>query len=169
MLSAERENTFLVELGQRNDCTGDSSRYYGEIFKAVGVPEGKILDVGSHDARLARWFLENGIIRNVVSLDILNLSVKEEFVRANATRLPFRDNSFDSIVSLASVPSHCGLWVPKAAVVSELTRVAKSSVIIWPAPRFFRLPDNVAKRHVDAKGITSASPNQRSVLVLDKR
>jgi ubiquinone/menaquinone biosynthesis C-methylase UbiE len=66
--------------------------------------EGKILDVGAGKALFARTF-KNNKDTEITSIDQHIEKGSEEFViKANALDLPFEENSFDMVVSHASMP-----------------------------------------------------------------
>lgn len=95
-------------------------------------PGGTALDIGSGPgnitAELARAAGQDGLALGVdISEPMLERAVKAEagphvgFVRADAQRLPFRDDSFDAVISLAVVqliPDH-------VAALSEMVRVLR--------------------------------------------
>lgn len=76
----------------------------------------KILDVGSGASEFAAWAKERGVSNNIYSMDIhpgiLDENNKttpgvlesERSVVANAEQIPFKDESFDLLISNASVP-----------------------------------------------------------------
>ncbi|MSU75058.1 MAG: class I SAM-dependent methyltransferase [Candidatus Magasanikbacteria bacterium] len=83
-----------------------------------------ILDVGADGAKFANFAKENGISDNIFSVDIgHNLAGKQKAVRADANALPFKDSSFDLVISHYSVPGH-----EDTAIIREMIRVAKKEV-----------------------------------------
>ena len=114
------------------------SHLYPAIFKTIGLPRGRVLDVGSYCERFARFLYRLGvplevIPQYVVSLDIRELNTKAiNLVRGTGKHLPFRDGSFHSVISLGSLPMFCTPNVPEDAVLKEMLRVASDKVIICP-------------------------------------
>lgn len=76
-----------------------------------------ILDVGCGDD-------PNPNADYFVDIDKKNI---KNFIQADAHNLPFKDNSFDVIISRSTI-EHC---INPAQFISELTRVAKEKVEIW--------------------------------------
>lgn len=84
-----------------------------EVFRAyrddLGLtPEDfkkKILDVGSGSARFAKWAREHGVSSEIVSVEPYRVLVeKKKGVRGDATALPFRDGSFELVISNEAIP-----------------------------------------------------------------
>lgn len=76
-----------VKLRSREISGGviDWTERYPLIFESVGIPNGKILDIGSYDTRLATWFGSMGINRTVISLDARDLrGLSHPFLRGSA-------------------------------------------------------------------------------------
>ena len=108
---------------------------YPFVFQKIPIPPGKILDLGSNDARFARWLKSQHITQDVISLDIRDIRILgENFIRGTAKHLPFRDNAFTSLVSLFSLPMFCGNNVSEEQIFNEMARVTKAQIIIWPVP-----------------------------------
>lgn len=65
----------------------------------------KILDVGSGAGHFAKWASEHGVSNNIVSIDKYNADpLTPNPVRGEAEKLPFKDGSFELIISHASMP-----------------------------------------------------------------
>ncbi|MDO8601266.1 MAG: class I SAM-dependent methyltransferase [bacterium] len=94
----------------------------------------KILDVGAGSAKFAKWAKEHGVSKEIYSLDPVkeNLAEKEKSVVAISEALPFKDESFDLIISNAAIPNmHIGndLETVRGKVfnsLNEMVRVVKS-------------------------------------------
>jgi len=133
MIENIAESVRLVERGALAIGAENWTSVYPNIFSRISLPEGRILDVGSYDSRFARWFNTNGTTRNVVSLDIRDLSYHHfEFVRGNASVLPFKDKSFDEAVSFGAFPLNRYSKVPLDEVFNEMLRVTSKRVTVWP-------------------------------------
>lgn len=129
------EEDRLGSMGELNG--GDMSwvHLYPFVFQAIPIPNGRMLDVGSNDARFARWLSSQHIKRDVVSLDIRDIKIRDEnLVRGSGRALPFKDKSFRSLVSLFALPMFCGNNVKEEDVLGEMARVTTDRIIIWPPP-----------------------------------
>lgn len=132
-----------IKLHSLNELGGaelDWTSRYRDLFDVVSFPTGRILDVGSNESRLKRWSSWNGFdIDDITSLDIRCL--RRVDVRATARKLPFKDNSFDSVVALYSVPILAPSKQIELDAVVEMARVSKESVLIWPVPWHWYMRD----------------------------
>jgi len=92
-----------------------------------------LLDVGCSYGSWAMYFQNHGF--SVTGVDISSERLKEakrrgyKTVKASATKLPFKDNSFDTVVCLDMLV-HVLKQSDRRKVVEELMRVAKSTVIL---------------------------------------
>jgi arsenite methyltransferase len=120
----------------------------------LNIPKGGIaLDVGSGPgnitASLARAAGKDGLALGVdISLPMLARAVRAQsgpnvgFLRADAQRLPLRDNTVDAVVSMAALQ-----LIPKpAAALAEMARVLRPGgrlvvmvPTVGPATRFWRM------------------------------
>ncbi|MGM0482863.1 MAG: methyltransferase domain-containing protein [Patescibacteria group bacterium] len=79
-----------------------------EQLENLGLPlseiKGTILDIGAGDGQFAKD-LENVTDVNIISLDSDEISDSEKSVVSDARGLPFKDGSFDKVVSHASIPN----------------------------------------------------------------
>lgn len=100
----------------------------------AGMPGASILDVGGGHGQLAGPLCRRGYVVTVLGSDdscrarIAGIveSGACRFVTGNVVKLPFPDRSFDVAMSFRLLP-HCVAW---PALISELSRVARSSVIV---------------------------------------
>ena len=103
-----------------------------------------LLDVGCSYGSWAGYFKALGF--KVTGVDISTERLKEaklrgyKVVKASATKLPFPDNSFDVVVCLDMLV-HVLKQSDRRKVVSELMRVAKSTVILSYASDKGHFPD----------------------------
>lgn len=100
-----------------------------------GISSGRVLDIGSGTGLLcieiARSFKDIDIFGIDISMDMLNIARKAlvdeapgsriNFVRADASSLPFRKNSFDAVVSYVSLHH----WKNVPIVLNEVKRVLR--------------------------------------------
>jgi 2-polyprenyl-3-methyl-5-hydroxy-6-metoxy-1,4-benzoquinol methylase len=74
-----------------------------EILREFGQVEGVVLDVGCGAGAPTRMLSKN--CKYIIGLDVQNVFDKKntssnlDFVRGDGTQLPFRDESFDAVVS----------------------------------------------------------------------
>lgn len=125
----------LLRSGLVSGNNVDWSNKYPFIFEIVPLPEGLVLDVGSNDGRFFRWYHDAGGTGRVISTDIRDIiSPSGPFVRSNATGLPFKDKSFDTVTSFYAIPEFCNrVKLPEGVAMQEILRVGKAA-LIWPAP-----------------------------------
>jgi ubiquinone/menaquinone biosynthesis C-methylase UbiE len=116
-------------------------RYFVRKILRRGVRGGRVLDFGTGTGRLA---IELAKARNcnfeIIGLDIspdmlrkadenaqkAGIEKKVDFILATAERLPFPDQSFDLIISYASLHH----WLHPVAVFNEAQRIIKPSGVI---------------------------------------
>jgi len=102
------------------------------LLGTFDLPEtSTILDVGGHDGRLA-WFLDEG--KKVIIADQKpqekpeeNLA-GEEYIQADARKLPYQDGSFEVVVAsdmLEHIPA-----IDRIKVLEELCRISKNYIIL---------------------------------------
>lgn len=67
----------------------------------------KILDVGSGASQFAKWAKEHGVSKEIYSLEPRKKYIldKQRGVAARAEAMPFANESFDLIVSVAAIPN----------------------------------------------------------------
>ena len=114
----------------------------------------QILDVGSGNASLA-YFLHEP----VVGVDIDFSAVERDFyaakllaIRASATKLPFRDGSFEAVVSMDTIEHiHAA---SRSAAIGEIFRVAHTLVILgFPYGEASGRLDRIAFAEEQSRGI----------------
>jgi len=136
MIENIAESVRLVEREALAIGTENWTSVYPNIFSRISLPEGRILDVGSYDSRFARWLNNGGTTRDVVSLDMRDLSYHHfEFVRGNASAIPFKNKSFDEAVSFGAFPLNRLNRYSRVSlndVFNEMLRIASKRVIVWP-------------------------------------
>ncbi len=94
----------------------------------------KILDVGAGSAQFAKWAKEHHVSSQIYSAEpqTERLTEKEKSVSARAENLPFPDETFDLVISVAAIPNiYLGEdpKVMKEKIVqgfNEMTRVVKT-------------------------------------------
>ena len=114
-----------------------------------------ILDVGSGEGDFAAWTKEHGVSKNIYSLEPWSRYGRspEKMTRGEAEKLPFKDESFDMVISHGSMPIL--LYEkedPKKALhdtVSEMLRVVKQNGEIRLAPVANWKTMEALKEHVE--------------------
>ena len=83
----------------------DNLKLKPEDFTDKDFKDKEILDIGSGSAQFAKWAKEHKLNANIYSLDPkAEFSHQEKVVKAKSEALPFKDESFDLILSYASIP-----------------------------------------------------------------
>src|SRR5262249_42132630 len=112
-----RENVGRVSIGMQR-----------ELETALRSTSGRVLDVGAGTGRFSTWLAQNQ--REVFALDISAEMLGEvtnsaanpiRFTRASAFKLPFADETFDSVISFWLLVHFKG-W---SHILSEMIRVVK--------------------------------------------
>jgi ubiquinone/menaquinone biosynthesis C-methylase UbiE len=112
--------------------------------------KGKIIDVGCGNARNIIPFAKNGLfcvgadfskgmIKNALKM-CEKSNVEAEFVLADAAELPFKDKSFDSCISIATL-HHLNPRKNRVKSLKEMKRICKGSVYVsvWYRWQFYHL------------------------------
>ena len=113
----------------------------------------KILDIGSGEGEFAAWAKEHGVSDNIYSLDSFHSpGNSKKGVRGDAEKLPFKDESFDMVISHGSMPMLLHEKKdPKMALrntISEMLRVVKENGEIRLAPIADWKTIDVLREHV---------------------
>lgn len=93
------------------------------IDKLPKAKKGKILDVGGYPA-LIKDFVNSS---SITVTDILDLE-DPDYVKADATKLPFKDKSFETVVSLDTL-EHIKA-AKRAIFIKQLARVCKDNLVL---------------------------------------
>ncbi|MBT2768125.1 methyltransferase domain-containing protein [Stenotrophomonas sp. ISL-67] len=99
------------------------------LLNALELPNPSVLEVGANRQRLLGQFLPSA---SLLYTDLHAEGDEQDFVVADATALPFADQSFDSIVSLdviEHIPAHL-----RRQAIAEMARVAGRVVIVGFPP-----------------------------------
>ena len=128
-------------------------KYFVRKILRRGIRSGRVLDIGTGSGRLA---IELAKVKDchfdIVALDISENMIKKarenakyygvenkiEFLVSTAAALPFADNSFDLVISYASLHH----WFKPVAVFDEVEKVTKQSghIIIRDNKRIYQNP-----------------------------
>jgi ubiquinone/menaquinone biosynthesis C-methylase UbiE len=113
-------------------------KYFVRKILRRGIRTGEVLDIGTGSGRLAIELAKSkGCNFEIVGLDISENMLEQarknadkagvgnriKFVLATAARLPFQDNSFDLVMSYASLHH----WSNPVGVLNEAQRIARSN------------------------------------------
>lgn len=136
MKNMEKEKLKLLESEQgREETDEEIFQHYIEDLRLT--PEDfnkKILDVGAGSAKFAKWAKEHGVNNQIYSVEPQagRLAEREKSVAALAENLPFSDEAFDLVISVASIPNvYLGenseaIKERVARGLNEMVRVTKS-------------------------------------------
>lgn len=116
-----------------------SSRIYSST-RIKPANQNKILEIGSFSGNNLRFFIENGfkaygieINRQLVDLGLKNLKrlkIKTPIIKIGTnTKIPFKNNFFDTLVSINTIHYNSGDEILKALL--EYKRVLKKSGILY--------------------------------------
>jgi ubiquinone/menaquinone biosynthesis C-methylase UbiE len=128
-------------------------KYFVRKILRRGIRSGRVLDVGTGSGRLAIELAKvKGCHFDIVALDISENMIKRarenakycgvenkiKFLVSTAAALPFADNSFDLVISYASLHH----WLKPVAVFDEVERVTEKSghIIIRDNKRVYQNP-----------------------------
>lgn len=130
-----------IEIKNRIDWIND----YFNQYKGNGT---KIVDIGSAKG----FFFQDWDRKNITSVDIDEYDY-ENFVRANAEKLPFKDKQFDKAL-VAELIEHCDNPIK---VLSEAKRVSKEVVVTVPYEYEWSedyKPFNTLEKELEDTGLT---------------
>lgn len=104
--------------------------------------EKKILDVGAGSAKFAKWAKEHNVSSEIYSLEpFFEPEEKSKAVKGRAEEIPFKDESFDLVISAGAVPQ---IFIapereqPEVMEekikqsLSEMLRVIKKDILLSP-------------------------------------
>ena len=116
---------------------------YEELYKKEQVEKikfikkyckGKILDVGCGPFYTSKYF--KSIIGIDPSTGLLKLSKSKRVICATAESLPFKKNSFDTVISITAIQNFSN--IKKA--IQEMKRVSKNKIIITIIKKSKKIP-----------------------------
>jgi ubiquinone/menaquinone biosynthesis C-methylase UbiE len=109
-------------------------KYISNILGGIDNKGLKILDVGCGNGRdFITYFKDRGDI-SFTGIDLKDRGIEQEnfrFVKGDAKKLPFDDNSFDLVISIG-VLEHIVPIEKLCRVISEIDRVGKRYVVVVP-------------------------------------
>ncbi len=144
-LALSREDAQLFMGNYRNRVTGTpvtaKTRQPVRSVMADLTRGGSVLDVGCAKGAEIRDLFDPALYLGVdISPHLVELAGAENpgfrFVRADATRLPFPDGSFDFAMS-KSVLEHVPSEEVAVAIFRELARVGKRAIVVWHTPPIY--------------------------------
>jgi ubiquinone/menaquinone biosynthesis C-methylase UbiE len=190
------EETFFADAGQAGFYDGHARRFMGKIYRhfagrinELGLEGPWVLDIGCGTGLLSLVISQQHPEWQVTGIDISDdmlklageaaarngLSERIKFQNTSAESLPFPDNSFDIVVSNASLH----LWKDPVKVLDEMARVTAPGgyCLIWDSLRLvlftplLRLPGfmmgmNSQQRRLWMKAVASAyTPGEAKLLL----
>ena len=117
---------------------------YEELYKKEQIKKikfikkyckGKILDIGCGPFYASKYF--KSIIGIDSSKGLLKLSNSKKVICAKAEALPFKNNSFDTIISITAIQNFSN--IKKA--IQEMKRVSKRKIIITTIKKSKKIPN----------------------------
>ncbi len=95
---------------------------------------GRILDIGCGPFYTSKFF--NNIIGIDPSINLLKLSKSKNIICARAEALPFKDKSFNKIISITSIQNFSNI----KKSIKEMKRVSKNNIIITIIKKSKKIP-----------------------------
>jgi ubiquinone/menaquinone biosynthesis C-methylase UbiE len=149
---ADMDAVIQYDKGARRYMMPEYKYFVRKVLKR-GIRSGRVLDIGTGSGRLAIELAKAGGCNfDIAALDISENMLKKarenaarcgvvdriEFVSGTAAALPFPDNSFDLVISYASLHH----WFHPEAVFREIARVTRASgcAIIRDNKRVYQNP-----------------------------
>lgn len=109
-----------------------------KLFEEYIPQSGKILDIGCGNGRLSEYFPQYEYYGIDLADEFIKIAQKrypnKQFIQAEMTHLPFEDNFFDSVFSIASL-HHVNTKELRLQALSEMHRVLKKDhhlcIMVW--------------------------------------
>lgn len=100
----------------------------GDIVKSLGLPRGsRLLDVGGHPGTLADYLREILPGMQIITLD-RPICKREDYISGNAVSLPFKEASFDVVIS-SDMLEHLNPDA-RGTAIEEMIRVSRGRAIV---------------------------------------
>ncbi len=144
-LNLSREDAQLFMGDYRNRVTGvpvtAKNRQPVRAEMAAATRGGTVLDVGCAKGAEIRQLFDPALYLGVdISPQLIDLARELNpgfrFLQADATRLPFADDSFDFAIS-KSVLEHVPSEEVAVAIFRELARVGRRAIVVWHTPPIY--------------------------------
>ena len=131
--------TPLYRIWKNKFAAGLKRKRLEKILACAGLANAthkiRILEVGCANGQDALQFLRDETKFELVGVDIIDSKIPYEnfsFVSADASELPFADNSFDLVISIGLL-EHIEPMEKLCKVISEMRRVGKAYVSVVPS------------------------------------
>jgi len=144
--------TPLYRIWKNKFATGLKRKRLAKILALAGLADAnrkiRILEVGCANGQDALQFLDDADKYELVGVDIIDSKIpfpNFTFVQADASKLPFEDNSFDLVISIGLL-EHIEPIENLCKVISEMHRVGKAYVSVVPSVSTLLEPHAVSLR-----------------------